>query len=236
MAGSKFHRLRPDTGRGYCSGSHGRPDSIGSSRGPRPNDYFRYRGLADDLHSSRLDRGHAGGEEIRRTSPWRALRSLGFLRLLSWCGVWARYSDRILTSDPSAGHTSCTGSGVRPGGGYRTFGLYKLRLLLWQAVVPVFRIGSETGWVLGVRLFGQKKKIAYESGFDGVPVVPVQAMTAVVNTSAGLVGMLLFLHSYYSAALILSLVVTHLWRVWSETLRADYRGGERFPRIRSWRG
>ena len=81
--------------------------------------------------------------------------------------------------------------------------------------------------LVGARAFvfsGKTKKIAYESGFDGVPVVPVQAMTAVVNTSVGLVGMLLFLNSYYSAALILSLVVSQLWRLWSETLRADYRG------------
>ena len=84
--------------------------------------------------------------------------------------------------------------------------------------------------LVGARAFvfsGKTKKIAYESGFDSVPVVPVQAMTAVVNKSVGLVGMLLFLNSYYSAALILSLVVSQLWRVWSETLRADYRGGGR---------
>ncbi|HTY24821.1 MAG TPA: prolipoprotein diacylglyceryl transferase family protein [Desulfomonilaceae bacterium] len=71
---------------------------------------------------------------------------------------------------------------------------------------------------------GKTKKIAYERGLDGVAVVPIQAMTAVANTSVGLVGVLLFLNSYYSTALILSLVVAQLWRVWSETLRADYRG------------
>jgi prolipoprotein diacylglyceryltransferase len=71
---------------------------------------------------------------------------------------------------------------------------------------------------------GKMNKIAYESGFDGIPVVPIQAMTAVVNSFVGLLGMLLFLNSYYSAALILSFVATQLWRVWSETLRADYRG------------
>lgn len=74
---------------------------------------------------------------------------------------------------------------------------------------------------------GKTKKIAYESGFDGIPVVPIQAMTSVVNTSVGLMGMLLYLHAYYSAALIFSLVLTQLWRVWSETLRADYRGNGR---------
>ncbi len=92
---------------------------------------------------------------------------------------------------------------------------------------PLSECSELTRKLLGSRAFvfsGKTKKIAYESGFVGVPVVPIQAMTAVVNTSVGLVGILLFLNSYYSAALILTLVVTQLWRVWSETLRADYRG------------
>jgi hypothetical protein len=92
---------------------------------------------------------------------------------------------------------------------------------------PLSECSELTRKLLGPRAFvfsGKTKKVAYESGFDGVPVVPIQAMTAVVNTSVGLVGILLFLNSYYSAALILTFVVTQLWRVWSETLRADYRG------------
>ena len=92
---------------------------------------------------------------------------------------------------------------------------------------PLSECSALTRKLLGSWAFvfsGKTKKIAYESGFDGVPVVPIQAMTAVVNTYVGLAGMLLFLNSYYSAALILTFVVTQLWRVWSETLRADYRG------------
>ena len=36
--------------------------------------------------------------------------------------------------------------------------------------------------------------------------------------------MLLFLNSYFEAALLFSLVITQAWRAWSETLRADFRG------------
>jgi prolipoprotein diacylglyceryltransferase len=92
---------------------------------------------------------------------------------------------------------------------------------------PISECSGLTRKLLGSWVFvfsGKTKKIAYESGFDGVPVVPIQAMTAVVNTSLGLVGILLFLNSYYATALILPLVSTQFWRVWSETLRADYRG------------
>jgi hypothetical protein len=92
---------------------------------------------------------------------------------------------------------------------------------------PLSECSALTRKLLGSWTFvfpGKTKKIAYESGLDGVAVVPIQAATAVVNTSVGLMGMLLFLNTHYSAALILTLVVTQLWRVWSETLRADYRG------------
>lgn len=41
-------------------------------------------------------------------------------------------------------------------------------------------------------------------------------------------GMLLFLHGAYTAALLLTLTVTQIWRAFSETLRADWRGHGRF--------
>jgi hypothetical protein len=40
--------------------------------------------------------------------------------------------------------------------------------------------------------------------------------------------MLLFLHGAYIVALLLTLAVTQLWRAFSETLRADWRGTGRF--------
>jgi len=72
---------------------------------------------------------------------------------------------------------------------------------------------------------GSTKKIAYAGNLAGEKVVPIQAVTALLYTGAGLAGMLLYLHSAYSAALLLTLGVTQLWRAFSETLRADWRGG-----------
>jgi prolipoprotein diacylglyceryltransferase len=71
---------------------------------------------------------------------------------------------------------------------------------------------------------GKTKKIAYASGLDGEKVVPIQAITSVLYIVAGLIGIQLFLHSHFVAALILTIVVTQGWRAFSETLRADYRG------------
>ncbi len=71
---------------------------------------------------------------------------------------------------------------------------------------------------------GETKKIAYAGNLAGEKVVPIQAVTAMLYTGVGLAGMLLFLHGAYSAALLLTLGVTQLWRVLSETLRADWRG------------
>ncbi len=76
---------------------------------------------------------------------------------------------------------------------------------------------------------GPTKKIAYAHGLDGVKVVPVQAITAVIYALAGLGGVWLFLDGHYTAALLLTLLVTQAWRVASEFLRVDYRGGGIFP-------
>ena len=38
----------------------------------------------------------------------------------------------------------------------------------------------------------------------------------------------LFLHGLYGWSFVLCLLVTQLWRVFSEFIRADYRGGDRF--------
>lgn len=75
---------------------------------------------------------------------------------------------------------------------------------------------------------GETKKIAYAGNMAGEKVVPIQAVTAVLYTGVGLAGMLLFLHGAYIAALLLTLAVTQVWRAFSETLRADWRGQGRF--------
>ncbi len=74
---------------------------------------------------------------------------------------------------------------------------------------------------------GKTKKIAYESGLDGQKVVPIQAVTAVLYIGIGLVGTHLFLQALFIPAFLLAVLGTQGWRVVSETLRADYRGGGR---------
>lgn len=74
---------------------------------------------------------------------------------------------------------------------------------------------------------GKTKKIAYEGGLDGVKVIPIQAITAILYIVTGMVGTFFFLKSYYITAFILTMAVTLLWRSLSEMFRADYRGGGR---------
>lgn len=71
---------------------------------------------------------------------------------------------------------------------------------------------------------GPTKKIAYASHLHGRKVVPIQAMTAICYSVTALAATWLFLENAYTAALLLALCVTQLWRVLSEVWRADYRG------------
>lgn len=71
---------------------------------------------------------------------------------------------------------------------------------------------------------GSTKKIAYASGLDGIRVVPIQGVTAVLYCATALLGTWLFLGGAYAPAFLLTTLVTQFWRVSSETLRADYRG------------
>jgi prolipoprotein diacylglyceryltransferase len=75
---------------------------------------------------------------------------------------------------------------------------------------------------------GKIKKIAYESGLEGVPVVPIQAMTSSLFVICGLLTTLLFLQGRFGLAFGLAICFTHFWRIISETLRADFRGGRKF--------
>ena len=79
---------------------------------------------------------------------------------------------------------------------------------------------------------GEMKKIAYSSGLDGAKVVPVQALSALVLVLSGLVGSFLFLNSRYGAAVLVTALVSQLWRAYSEGLRADYRGDHRVSAYR----
>jgi len=68
------------------------------------------------------------------------------------------------------------------------------------------------------------KKAVYEGGLAGVKLVPVQGLTCLLYTVTGLIGCHLFLQGRYRSAFLLSLVVSQIWRVVSEMLRADFRG------------
>ena len=71
---------------------------------------------------------------------------------------------------------------------------------------------------------GNTKKIAYASGMEGIKVLPVQGLTAMLYVVTALAGTYLFLNKMYMATFVMTMLVTQLWRLYSETLRADYRG------------
>lgn len=71
---------------------------------------------------------------------------------------------------------------------------------------------------------GSTKKIAYASGLEGARVIPIQGITAILYCSCALLGAWLFLRGAYAPAFLLTTLVTQLWRVSSEILRADHRG------------
>ncbi|MEM7588499.1 MAG: prolipoprotein diacylglyceryl transferase family protein, partial [Acidobacteriota bacterium] len=83
---------------------------------------------------------------------------------------------------------------------------------------------------------GSTKKIAYASCLDGVKVVPVQAMTAIVNTTVALVALVLLLSGQYAFALGFSITTSLAWRIVSELLRADDLGTSSGSSIAWWAG
>ncbi|MBF0566585.1 MAG: prolipoprotein diacylglyceryl transferase [Nitrospirae bacterium] len=74
---------------------------------------------------------------------------------------------------------------------------------------------------------GKTKKISYAHGWDGLKMVPIQGITAVVNLFVAVVGMILYVNSRFSAALLTTVVLSHGWRILSEFVRSDYRGGKK---------
>ena len=75
---------------------------------------------------------------------------------------------------------------------------------------------------------GETKKAVYEGGLEAVPVVPIQAMTALMLIATGLSGMVLFLNGSVLSAFLVTHALAQLWRVLSERFRADFRGGGTF--------
>ncbi len=78
-----------------------------------------------------------------------------------------------------------------------------------------------------LRFFGATKKIAYAGGLEGERVLPVQALTALVCVVTGLVGSALYLEKNFATAFLVAVATTQMWRVFSEFLRADFRGSGR---------
>lgn len=72
---------------------------------------------------------------------------------------------------------------------------------------------------------GKTKKIAYAHQQDGEKVVPIQAVTTVLLSATGIAGLYLYLKGFTILSFLLTLSVSQSWRVISEYLRADYRGG-----------
>ncbi|MFN2353095.1 MAG: prolipoprotein diacylglyceryl transferase family protein [Desulfopila sp.] len=71
---------------------------------------------------------------------------------------------------------------------------------------------------------GDNKKVSYEAQLNGKKLIPIQAITCVLYTCGALVGAWLFLQGSFTEALLLTMMLTQLWRIFSETLRADFRG------------
>jgi hypothetical protein len=71
---------------------------------------------------------------------------------------------------------------------------------------------------------GKPKKIAYAHGWEGIAIVPIQAITAIVYVAGGMVGLGMFIHSAFVSAFLVSVLVAFGWRAISELFRSDYRG------------
>ena len=75
---------------------------------------------------------------------------------------------------------------------------------------------------------GATKKASYAGDLEGIRVLPVQGLSALVCVFSGLAGLLLFLHGHFQAAFLGVLTITQIWRVVVEFLREDFRGGGKF--------
>lgn len=95
---------------------------------------------------------------------------------------------------------------------------------------PLADCGPWIKKIFGRRNFvfwGKTKKISYAQQLEGRAVIPIQALTAMLYTGTGLLCLYLFFKGLALPALIMTLLVTQVWRFMSEFLRADYRGQNR---------
>ncbi|MEZ4566362.1 MAG: hypothetical protein R2860_05155 [Desulfobacterales bacterium] len=89
---------------------------------------------------------------------------------------------------------------------------------------PLSKIFSHLYFVF----YGKTKKIAYADGLDGTPMLPVQAITSIVLCMTGMAGIYLFLKGFLSPPLSVW-SPPQIWQVLSKFIRADYRGGGKYP-------
>ena len=72
--------------------------------------------------------------------------------------------------------------------------------------------------------YGSTKKVVYEGHMAGEKLIPIQAITCMLYTAGALIGSYLFLIGLFTPTLIFTIALTQLWRILSETMRADFRG------------
>ncbi len=81
---------------------------------------------------------------------------------------------------------------------------------------------------LGLVFTGKTKKICYASGWEGRLVWPGQAVTSVLYSVTGLLGICAFLSGRYRLAMVMTIAATQIWRIISEFFRGGYRGERKF--------
>jgi len=81
---------------------------------------------------------------------------------------------------------------------------------------------------MNFRFHEETRKISYASHLEGEATLPVQGITTILYVGTGLIATALFLQGQYAWSFVLCLLVTQLWRVFSEFIRADYRGDNKF--------
>jgi prolipoprotein diacylglyceryltransferase len=74
---------------------------------------------------------------------------------------------------------------------------------------------------------GDTKKVSYAGDMAGVPLVPIQGITALLYTATALAGTALFLSGRFTLSFLVAMGITQVWRTLSEFVRADYRGGNK---------
>ncbi|HOJ70675.1 MAG TPA: prolipoprotein diacylglyceryl transferase [Syntrophorhabdaceae bacterium] len=75
-----------------------------------------------------------------------------------------------------------------------------------------------------IKFMGDTKKAVYAGGYKGERLIPIQSITSFLYVRSSILGMYLFLKGYYYMAFLEVIIVTQIWRIFSEFLRADYRG------------